>query len=141
MKGLGEIPSLVHRDMKPGNVLLHEGRWKVADFGIARFLMEATAPGTLKGCLTPRYAAPEQWTGDSATRATDVYSLGCVAVELVTGHPPFAGSADDLMRMHRSEAPPSLEGVDAGYAAVVTAMLSKSPEERPGLETILGELG
>jgi serine/threonine protein kinase len=60
-EGLSEVPDVVHRDLKPGNILLHEERWKVADFGIARFVEESTSLRTLKECLSPRYAAPEQW--------------------------------------------------------------------------------
>ena len=80
---LGEVSDIVHRDLKPGNVLLHDGKWKVADFGIARFAEEATSRNTLKDCLSPLYAAPEQWKLERATNATDLYALGCIAHTLV----------------------------------------------------------
>jgi eukaryotic-like serine/threonine-protein kinase len=75
ISGLGEVGELIHRDLKPANVLWHEGRWKIADFGIARFVEESTSLHTLNHCLTPEYAAPEQWRFESATHATDVYAL------------------------------------------------------------------
>src|SRR5207302_2073190 len=89
IQGLNEVGDIVHRDLKPDNVLRHENRWKVADFGIARFVEEATASITLKDCLSPFYAAPEQWRLERATHATDVYALGCVGFFLLTGKPPF----------------------------------------------------
>jgi serine/threonine protein kinase len=57
---LQEAKEIVHRDLKPGNVLYHESKWKLADFGIARFVEESTSLNTLKDCLSPLYAAPEQ---------------------------------------------------------------------------------
>jgi serine/threonine-protein kinase len=59
-RGLAEVPQVVHRDLKPANVLFHEGAWKLADFGIARFVEESTSLHTLKGFLSAPYAAPEQ---------------------------------------------------------------------------------
>jgi serine/threonine protein kinase len=70
--GLLEIPHIVHRDLKPANVLSHGGKWKIADFGIARFLEESTSLNTVKEALSPQFAAPEQWTLDHATNSTDV---------------------------------------------------------------------
>jgi eukaryotic-like serine/threonine-protein kinase len=56
--GLAEVPDIVHRDLKPGNVLLHENQWKIADFGIARFVEDSTSLNTLKDCLTPALRRP-----------------------------------------------------------------------------------
>ena len=75
VRGLQEASGIVHRDLKPANVLFHEEKWKIADFGIARFVEAATSANTLKKELTPYYAAPEQWRGQRATTATDVYAL------------------------------------------------------------------
>ena len=58
VQGLSEVGEIVHRNLKPDNILYHEGLWKIADFGIARFVEEATASNTLKDCLSPFYAAP-----------------------------------------------------------------------------------
>jgi len=61
IKGLKEVSTITHRDLKPANILFHEGRWKIADFGIAKFVEDSTSLQTLRNCLTPAYAAPEQW--------------------------------------------------------------------------------
>ena len=89
-RGLREVSDIVHRDLKPANILHHDGRWKIADFGIARLVGAVTSARTLKKALTPEYAAPEQWRGERATPATDVYALGCIGYALLTGSPPFA---------------------------------------------------
>jgi serine/threonine-protein kinase len=81
---------LVHRDVKPGNLLLREdGVLKIADFGIARAaeMTRQTQAGTILG--TAAYLAPEQIAGEDATRASDLYSLGSVLYELLTGRPPY----------------------------------------------------
>ena len=82
---------MVHRDLKPENVLFLDGHWCVADFGISRYAEASTAPDTRKYALTPAYAAPERWRNEHATSATDVYSLGVIAFELLTGARPFPG--------------------------------------------------
>jgi serine/threonine protein kinase len=74
--GLESVPDITHRDLKPGNVLWHDGKWKIADFGIAKFVEDCTSLETLRECLTPAYAAPEQWLGQRPASATDVYALG-----------------------------------------------------------------
>ena len=89
--GLLEIEDVIHRDLKPDDVLYHNGVWKLADSGIARFTEDATSTNTMRDCLSPPYAAPEQWRGEHATHATDVYAVGITAFELLTGHPPFRG--------------------------------------------------
>ncbi|WP_406205290.1 serine/threonine protein kinase [Kitasatospora sp. NBC_01560] len=122
---------VVHRDLKPANVLCLEGRWCLADFGLARYAAAATATITWKGAGTPLYQAPEVWTLDHATVATDVYSFGVIAFELLSGRLPFPGPTwEDLRRQHLYEAPPALQGVPPILAALVEECLQKSPEVR-----------
>ena len=132
--GLSEVSQIVHRDLKPGNVLYHDGKWKVADFGIARFVEESTSLRTLKDFLSPQYAAPEQWRFEHATHATDVYALGCIGYALITGHPPFAGPmGEDFKKQHLSSEPPKLTAIDPQLRSLLSMMLRKPPESRPPL--------
>lgn len=142
VSGLIEVNDIVHRDLKPANILFHAGRWKVADFGIARFLEESTSLETLKGCLSPPYAAPEQWQFVRATPATDMYALGCIGYALLTGRPPFPGS--DFRDQHLHADPAALPaGCPPRLQTLLSMMLRKSPSARPGLErvcTLLNEV-
>ncbi len=137
--GLLEVGELVHRDLKPGNVLRHRGAWKIADFGIARFAEEATSVHTLKGYGTQEYAAPERWRNERATHASDVYALGCIAYELLVGHPPFEGG--DLGQRHLHEEPPRPPASDARLQSLVLRCLMKSPAARPILDDVAKQLG
>jgi eukaryotic-like serine/threonine-protein kinase len=131
--GLREVGDITHRDLKPGNILLHDGSWKIGDFGIAKFVEDATSLETLRRALTPLYAAPEQWNGDRPTGATDVYALGCIVHVLLTGEPPFFGSVDEIRDGHLRRPPPSIDVLPAGLSAFVTQMLRKVPSARPSL--------
>src|SRR5262249_22826197 len=86
---------ILHRDIKPGNILLDQkGEPHLTDFGLARLIeTESTVTRTMEVLGTPSYMAPEQAVGNNAaiTGATDVYGLGAVLYQLLTGHPPFAG--------------------------------------------------
>jgi hypothetical protein len=135
--GLSEVPHLVHRDLKPGNVLYHGGKWKVADFGIARFVEESTSLRTLQGFLSPQYAAPEQWRLERSTHATDVYALGCIGYALLTGQPPFAGPRrEDFKQQHLYSEPPRLTTHTAQLRSLLTMMLRKYPESRPTIDRV-----
>jgi hypothetical protein len=134
ISGLLEVGDIVHRDMKPGNVLRHDGRWKIADFGIAKFVEDSTSLQTLRDALTPSYAAPEQWLGQRPTAATDVYALGCIIHAIVNGKPPFGGDLDSVRNAHLHNPPPDLQGVDPRLASLVNSMLRKAPEARPTLD-------
>jgi serine/threonine-protein kinase len=133
IKGLIEVGELVHRDLKPDNILFHEEKWKVADFGIARFVEEVTASNTVKDCLSPYYAAPEQWRFERATHATDVYSLGCIAFFLLAGKVPFLSNPADE---HQHAAVPSFPCADSRLSALTNMMLRKMPATRPTFSRI-----
>lgn len=137
VQGLSKLPEIVHRDLKPPNVLFHAGHWKVADFGIARFVKETTSARTLKDCLSPPYAAPEQWQYLRVTGATDIYALGCTGYALLTGKPPFeAATMEDLFEKHLKADPPKLQGVTPQLDGLLTMMLRKPPESRPSRDRV-----
>ena len=135
---------LVHRDLKPGNVIVatlggQRDVVKLLDFGLVQDLStepddRLTRTGTILG--TPAYMSPEQAAGELAVDARgDVYSLGAVAFFVLTGRPPFQGKAlGQLLAAHRSEPPPALADirpdVPADLAAVVAHCLAKDPKDR-----------
>ena len=129
--GLEEVGHITHRDLKPANVLFHDGKWKLADFGIAKFVEDSTSLETLRTSLTPAYAAPEQWLLERPSSATDIYAVGCIAHALVTGLPPFSGDFDTIREKHLHEAPSNLSALPASVKSLVSMMLRKTPETRP----------
>ena len=124
---------LVHRDIKPANLLISRGgQVKITDFGIASVALGApsTATGMLLG--TPAYLAPERAAGRSATPASDLYALGVVGYECLTGVPPFRGTALQVAEAHVRHPFPALPAtVPAGVAALVAALTAKNPRHRP----------
>jgi serine/threonine-protein kinase len=124
---------IVHRDVKPGNLLMRtDGTVALTDFGIA-LAQEGTALTTAGAILgTPSYLAPEQVLGEPATARSDVYALGVVAYECLTGRRPFTGENPFAIAMRRvREAPPPLgPGVPAPMAAVVERALAVDPAHR-----------
>jgi serine/threonine-protein kinase len=130
---------VVHRDIKPGNLLLaDDGSVKIADFGIVRFLDEGTTTATSRGQIvgTSHFLSPERALGKPAGPAADVYALGCVLYQLVTGHPPFvADEPASILFQHveREPVPPSdLRPELAGdLEALLFWMLAKDPARRP----------
>ena len=132
---------VVHRDIKPENILLLDGRWCLADFGIARYAEATTAASTHQGRWTPHYAAPEQWSFERATSATDVYALGVVAYELITGALPFAGPAvEDFREQHLRDAPADLADTPAALAGLIIECLFKAPAARPSAANLAARL-
>ena len=124
---------LVHRDVKPSNVLLEpDGVPKLADLGLATGAAYTvlTRPGQALG--TPQYLAPELVEGSApASVASDVYALGCVVYECLTGSPPFTGSALEVALAQLEEEPPAPPGVRPALAEAVLAALAKEPTARP----------
>lgn len=133
VNGLSEVDELVHRDLKPENVLFYEGKWMIADFGIARFFEEKTASNTLKHCLSPYYAAPEQWRLERATHATDIYALGCIAFCLLEGNPPFKKNPQ---YEHQNDPVPSFSCVEPRLSTLVNMCLRKIDSSRPSLSRV-----
>jgi serine/threonine-protein kinase len=126
---------LVHRDVKPGNLLITpSGKVKITDFGIARVADQValTATGQVMG--TVQYLAPEQATGKPATPSTDIYSLGIVAYEALTGKRPFTGESQMVIAMAQiNDKPPAMgEDIDKRVQDLVLACLAKKPNQRPG---------
>lgn len=125
---------IVHRDLKPGNILITpEGRAVLVDFGIARTL--DTEPLTLTGTIvgTADYISPEQSAGGSATARSDLYSLGMVAYECLTGRKPFRRETQIATALAhlRDAVPPLGEEVPRGVRALVGSLMAKHPEDRP----------
>lgn len=137
--------NIVHRDLKPENIFLEDvlDSWRVVvvDFGLAFITDEAGSLGRLtrEGLVvgTPWYLSPEQAKGKPVGPSSDVYSLGCVLYELVTGDPPFDGNELDVLtqQVYVEAAPPSerapSRGISPGIDALVSAMLRKDPDARP----------
>jgi serine/threonine-protein kinase len=123
---------VVHRDVKPGNILIGPGgQVKVTDFGIAHAAGQApvTGPGLVMG--TAQYMAPERIAGGQGTPASDLYALGIVLQECLTGVPPFEGTSADVMAAHLYLPPPSLPaGVPAEVDALVGRLTVKDPARR-----------
>lgn len=134
IKGMG----IVHRDLKPDNVLLFDGVWALCDFGIGRFSNAETATATHKYSMTRPYAAPEQWAHERATSATDVYSFGVMAFEVLTGERPFPGPGDaDYHEQHTQQQPPPLTVGSSQLRILMEQCLEKAPGARPSPERIV----
>lgn len=139
---------VVHRDIKPDNILLdrESGRAVVTDFGISLDAADAsklTMVGNVLGSV--HYMSPEQASGDDVDGRSDLYALGCVAYHMVAGHPPFDGSAQSVLVAHVTRPVPELASVvphlpDSAYA-VITRCLAKDPAQRyPTADALAGAL-
>lgn len=129
------LDGLVHRDIKPGNLLITpSGKVKITDFGIARVADQValTATGQVMG--TVQYLAPEQATGKPATPSTDIYSLGIVAYEALTGRRPFTGESQMVIAMAQiNDKPPAMgDDIDKRVQDLIFSCLAKKPNQRPG---------
>lgn len=127
------LAGLVHRDIKPANLLLvPDGVVKITDFGIAQATDATAVTGTGQLLGTPGYLAPERVMGAPATAASDLYSLGIVAYECLTGAPPYTGPALAVALAHWERPLPPLPGqVPGDIAALVLELTAKDPADRP----------
>lgn len=136
---------VVHRDIKPENVMFFHGRAVVLDFGIGKALLDSTTAETEilritqagMSLGTPMYVAPEQARGDAGLdHRADLYALGVVAYEMITGHPPFTGTHPAaIFEGHAKKAPEPIErrrpDTPSALATIVMRCLEKQPDDRP----------
>jgi len=129
---------IIHRDVKPANIMISRtGAVKVMDFGIARALADTGNPVTQTAAVigTAQYLSPEQARGEQVDARSDVYSLGCVLYEILTGEPPFVGDTPvsvAYQHVREDPVPPSqrLAGISPELDAVVLKALAKNPDNR-----------
>ena len=147
---------IVHRDIKPDNIFLHQTKdgevIKVVDFGLAKIFddeADSAAAQTMTGGIigTPAYMAPERVNGDSYDGRTDIYSLGVIMFQMLTGRAPFEaneGGVLALMVMHVMKQPPRLRDLNPAVPqeieALVLDMLRKDPDTRPGAQQLAQKL-
>ncbi|WP_316755673.1 serine/threonine-protein kinase [Streptomyces herbicida] len=134
--GAAHTAGVVHRDYKPENVLVRaDGTSALADFGIAvRTGREAEAAGT------PAYMAPEQWQGEPAGPAGDVYAAAAVFHECLTGRRPFTGDDVTALRLQHLRAPVPLDDIPVPVRGLLRRGMAKDPAQRPGIEAFLADL-
>ena len=128
---------MVHRDIKPDNILLSGDQVLVADFGVARAVSEVAEKLTATGMLvgTPTYMSPEQATGDKAIDGrSDIFALGCVLYEMLAGEPPFKGPNPQATLMRRFMGPPRplrpMVSIPEHVEAAIVRSLAKEPSDR-----------
>ncbi len=136
--GYAHAQGVVHRDIKPENILLSGGHALVADFGIARAADDQAQKLTQTGMAlgTPTYMAPEQGMGEKIGNTVDIYAMGCVLYEMLSGEPPFTGkTASGIFAKHVMEQVPSVRivrsSVPEDVEASIFAAMGKSPADRP----------
>jgi serine/threonine-protein kinase len=141
--------NVVHRDIKPGNVMHHKGRWLICDFGVAKAIVSADTRSISSSGLavgTPQYMSPEQAQGSKRVgTACDIYSLGCVVFEMLAGEPPFPGSTPQaVLARHAHEAPPSVRvvrpDVPEHVDRALQCALSKRPRKRCPTATLFASM-
>jgi serine/threonine protein kinase len=147
-----QLPGFVHSDLKPENILVTEdGSAKITDLGLARALKTTQMPDAVDvsgsgGRGTAVYMAPEHILYGQAVEASDIYAIGCIAHEMVAGELTYGpySSVEGYLLSHLHDRPTPLDdlrdGVPRALATLVTAMLAKDPEDRPGLKEIRNTL-
>src|ERR1700753_2993847 len=132
---------VVHRDLKPGNVMLDAGQPVVIDFGIAHIpdSTRLTKTGLVMG--TPGYLAPEVIEGSASSGASDVHSWGATVAYAATGRQPFGTGTYQTIFFRVLEGKPEIDGVPARLLPLVTAALSTDPKARPTARALAGQLG
>ncbi len=140
--GAAHRVGIVHRDLKPGNVFLRQtddGAYavKLLDFGIAKIVeTQADSPLTQQGHIlgTPEYMAPEQIRGEQVKPVTDLYSMGVIAFQMISGKLPFTGESTQVLFAHIEDEPPALSslvpGLPTELEALVQHLLAKDPSQR-----------
>ena len=145
---------IVHRDLKPENIVLSDCGTKLLDFGIAKHVAAGSAQETLMTCSdqttpgmflgTPRYASPEQFRGQTVDARSDLFSMGAIFFEMLTGQPPFSGNSfGEIAHAVLQGAPPALSGSPAiaAMGRIVHRALAREPHDRyPNAETMAAEL-
>ena len=121
---------IVHRDLKPANVFLEDGVVKIGDYGLAKALSNLSGPEHSECIGTCHYMAPEVSTG-KYHKPIDIYALGVMLYEMLTGQPPFAGESAQEVLMKHLTAQPDVASVPESYRAIVARALSKDPNQRP----------
>ncbi|MFY2560392.1 protein kinase domain-containing protein [Corallococcus terminator] len=140
--GAAHKAGVVHRDMKPGNVFLAESLdgssvVRLVDFGIAKLVRDHDGPTTVDGTIlgTPEYMAPEQIRGTTVSSATDLYAVGIMAFQMLTGERPFKGEQVQVLFAHVEQPPPlpssRVPGLPPEFDTLVLHLLAKDPAMRP----------
>ena len=130
-KGLSHLHErgIVHRDLKPANIFYDDGYVKIGDYGLSKHMSISKHSGQTVSVGTVHYMAPEIGSG-SYTRAIDVYALGVILYEMLTGRLPFSGSSMGEILMRHLRDNPDLSGIPAPFAGVIAKALAKDPKDR-----------
>lgn len=140
-----EANRLVHRDVKPDNILFGEdGTYKLADLGIAAPIADDGVAHQERIFGSPHYVAPEQARGGVIDGRADLYALGATGFHLLTGRPPFEGPTREVIQAHLGKAPPDVRDLapetSQGMAQLIAKLLRKNPQERPRSAADVGTL-
>lgn len=139
VKGMTIINSkMVHRDLKPENILIKDGVIKISDFGLSKLVEDSTRTRTFKGYGTPLYMSPEAWNNSANTMSMDIYSMGIIFSELLTGKFPFDYDPQDLdslrnAHLYKNITPPNEvdSDIELCVSQLVIKMTQKNPTRRP----------